>query len=128
VRRLLVVLSVAGFLGAVVLAVAFLAGRAPGIVLRLIACLVAMDHAALTALYVIQPMRVQMLGLLLYVTAPLTVIAGLAGIVAGTRAGALREGGAPVEATTVLVGLVLLALGALTVVFLAREGGERPSA
>jgi hypothetical protein len=127
VRNLLVVLSFAGALGAIAFAVSFVLGHAPNLLLRLLACVLVIDHASLTALYLLQPTRVQILGLLLRGTAPLVVIVGLIGMVQATKAGTVGEGASAGAAVTVAFSAALIALGALTIVYLAREGEGRPT-
>lgn len=118
-RILLVALSVACFLGALGLAVVFALGHSPSFVLRLIACVVVMDHATLTLFHLFAVVRIPAFVGLLRITSPLTVAISLAAIVSS-----VRSGHAPIDTVAAVFAVVALVLGALTQVYLVREGGE----
>lgn len=118
-RVLLSVLSVLCFAGALLFAVLFALGHAPQLLLRLIACVIVMDHAALTLFYLFAPARLPPFAMLLRVTSPLTVGVSLAAIVSNVRSGHL-----PIDAAAATFATLVLVLGALTQVYLSRGGEE----
>ena len=80
-RILLAALSVLCFVGSLVLAVVFAIGHAPNFLLRLIACVIVMDHATLTLFHLFAVVKIPTFSMLLRITSPLTVAVSLAAIV-----------------------------------------------
>ncbi len=118
-RVLLSALSVICFVGALGLAVVFALGHASSFLLRLIACVLVMDHAALTLSHLFAIVRIPAFATLLRFTSPLTVAIGLAAIVSS-----VRSGRAPIDTVAAVFATVVLVLGALTQVYLVREARE----
>jgi hypothetical protein len=118
-HRLLLVLSAAGLLGTVGFLALFVLGRADHLLLRLLACVVVLDHGALLLLHLLARVRVPALAALLRVTAPLVVVVGLAAVVEASR-------GVPSLLTPyeTWFGILLFLLGALSVVWLRRVAAE----
>jgi hypothetical protein len=111
-------LSVAGLLGTLGFAVVFGLGQADHLLLRLLACLIVLDHGSILLLHLLARTRVSALVTLLRVTGPLVVIVGLAAVVESVRGGTSLL--SPYETW---FGAVLIALGGLSVVYLNREAG-----
>ena len=118
-RVLVSVLGALCFAGALVFAVLFALGHAPQLLLRLIACVIVMDHSALTMFYLFAVAKVPPVEMLLRVTSPLTVAVSLAAIVSNVRSGHL-----PIDAAAAAFATLVLVLGALTQVYLSRRGEE----
>ena len=118
-RILLAALSVLCFVGALGLAVVFALGHSPSFLLRLIACVVVMDHAALTLFHLFAVVRIAVFAALLRFTSPLTVAISLAAIVSSARSGHV-----PIDTVAAVFATVVLVLGALTQVYLVREARE----
>ncbi len=118
-RILLAALSVLCFLGALALALLFALGHAPSLPLRLIACVIVMDHAALTLFHLFAVVKIPVFSKLLRITSPLTVAVSLAAIVS-----AAKSGNVPMDGAAEVFASVVLVLGALTQVYLSRGGEE----
>ena len=118
-RGFLIFLSAAGLLGALGFAIVFAVGQANSLLLRLIACLIVLDHASILLLHLLATTRVPAIARLLRVTAPLVVIVGLAAAVES-----VRDGTSLMSPYETWLGAVLIALGALSAVYLARESNE----
>lgn len=118
-RTLLIFLSAAGLLGTVGFTAIFALGQADHLLLRLLACLIVLDHGSLLLLHLLATARVAALSMLLRVTGPLVVVVGLAAVVESVRGGTSLL--APYETW---FGALLIMLGALSVVLLRREGDE----
>jgi hypothetical protein len=112
----LILLSAAGLLGTLGFTVLFALGRADHLLLRLLGCLIVLDHGSLLLLHLLARTRVSVLLPLLRVTGPLVVVVGLAAVVESVRSGTSLL--APYETW---FGAVLIALGGLSVVYLGRE-------
>ena len=118
-RTFLIFLSAAGILGALGFAIVFALGQANTLLLRLLACLVVLDHGSILLLHLLAGARVPALVKLLRVTAPLVLIVGLSAV-----AESVREGTALMSPYETWLGAVLIALGGLSAVYLARESNE----
>lgn len=116
-RATLLILGAAGLLGAVGFALLYALGRADHLLLRLVACVVTLDHASLLLLLLLPGVRVPTAVLLLRITGPLVVAIGLGAVVESVRGGTSLL--APYQTW---FGALLIALGGLTVVYLARDG------
>jgi hypothetical protein len=118
-QRLLLVLSAAALLGTVGFLAVFALGRADHLLIRLLACVVVLDHGALLLLHLLAKVRIAALAALIRLTAPLVVVVALAAVVDATRGEASLL--TPYETW---FGILLFVLGALSVVWLRREGAE----
>lgn len=118
-RTFLIFLSAAGILGALGFAIVFALGQANALLLRLLACLVVLDHGSILLLHLLAGARVPSLVKLLRVTAPLVLIVGLSAV-----AESVRGGTALMSPYETWLGAVLIALGGLSAVYLARKSNE----
>lgn len=118
-RPFLIFLSAAGLLGALGFAIVFALGQADSLLLRLLACLIVLDHGSMLLLHLLASTRVPALANLLRATAALVMVVGLSAVVESVRGGTSLM--SPYETW---FGALLVALGALSAVYLARESKE----